>query len=236
MARKDLLGQKFNRLTVIDWDSEKHRWRCKCDCNTDTYASSNQLTKGNKKSCGCLDREKARERAINRNKKMAKYCDYEVQEDYVIMYTPKGDAFLIDLEDLPKLKEISCYMDKEGYVICSKNGKRKKLHRLLTNAPKNKKVDHKNHDKSDNRKSNLRFVTNQQNQMNRSANKGSVSGKAGVTYCKPTGKWAAQITVNKKRINLGTYENKEDAIKVRIEAENKYFGEFSFTNSMNDIF
>ena len=30
--RKDLTGQKFNRLTVIDWDSEKRKWRCKCDC------------------------------------------------------------------------------------------------------------------------------------------------------------------------------------------------------------
>lgn len=232
--RKDLTGQKFNRLTVIDWDSEKRKWRCKCDCGNEsfTYVSSSNLTSNHTKSCGCLDKENRRKRAIERNKKMAKYCDYEVQEDYVIMYTPKGESFLVDLEDFYKIKFLSCSIDDKGYVVCKTSRKNRfGLHRFVTNAPKGMKVDHKNHDTTDNRKDNLRVVTNQQNQMNRKANKNNISGKAGVTYFKPNGKWRACICVNKKIIHLGTFDNKEDAIKARVEAENKYYGEFSYTNS-----
>ena len=103
--RIDLTGKKFNRLTVIDWDGDKHKWRCECDCGNEKYCyvESYKLTHNTTKSCGCLDKESRRNRAIERNKNNAKYCDYEIQEDYVIMYTPKGDMFLIDIEDLYKI-------------------------------------------------------------------------------------------------------------------------------------
>ena len=44
------------------------------------------------------------------------------------------------------------------------------------------------------------------------------------------GTWNAQIYCNGKYINLGTYKAKEDAIKARKEAEEKYFGEFTHKN------
>ena len=40
------------------------------------------------------------------------------------------------------------------------------------------------------------------------------------------------IVLNKKKIDLGIFENKEDAIKARKEAEEKYYGEYSYDNSM----
>ena len=45
-------------------------------------------------------------------------------------------------------------------------------------------------------------------------------------------KWIANITLNKKRIQLGGFENLEDAIKARKQAEERYFGEYSYDNSM----
>ena len=54
--------------------------------------------------------------------------------------------------------------------------------------------------------------------------------------------WVAQIGVGinpkngkKKTYYLGSYQNKEDAIKAREEAERKYFGEYSYTNSRLDV-
>lgn len=60
MKRIDLTGQTFNHLTVIEL-SEKtdnagaRMWKCRCDCGNITYTSSNKLTSGKKKSCGCAN-------------------------------------------------------------------------------------------------------------------------------------------------------------------------------------
>ena len=44
---------------------------------------------------------------------------------------------------------------------------------------------------------------------------------------KRDGVWAARITVNKHRIHIGSFSNKEDAIVARLQAEAKYFGKFA---------
>lgn len=56
----NLVGQKFNRLTVIEKDGhmgKKVLWKCLCDCGNETHVSTNDLTSGNTKSCGCFNRE-----------------------------------------------------------------------------------------------------------------------------------------------------------------------------------
>ena len=55
--------------------------------------------------------------------------------------------------------------------------------------------------------------------------KANTSGVKGVSR-KKNGKWLAQITFKRKAYNLGTYERKEDAIKVRKEAEEKLHKNF----------
>jgi hypothetical protein len=93
-------------------------------------------------------------------------------------------------------------------------------------------VDHIRHKRYDNRKSELRIIDNSKNQMNSVIKKNNTSGCKGVSWDKRAGKWYAYINVNKKRINLGKYINFEDAVKVRKGAEEKYFGEYSYDNSM----
>ena len=54
---KDLTGQKFNSLTVLEFShrkEEKYFWKCKCDCGNETIVESYRLRKGLTKSCGCL--------------------------------------------------------------------------------------------------------------------------------------------------------------------------------------
>lgn len=81
-------------------------------------------------------------------------------------------------------------------------------------------------------KQNLRIVTNQQNNINKCISKNNTSGCTGVYYIKNENKWTAGIGVNNKYIYLGCFDNFEDAFKARKEAEEKYFGEFSYDNSM----
>lgn len=115
-----------------------------------------------------------------------------------------------------------------GYIQFSVLGKLYLGHRLAWlyeygHFPE-KHLDHINHDKTDNRIYNLREVTNQDNHKNRTKQSNNTSGINGVYYRKDRNKWTSMITINGKIKCLGYFKDKEDAIKVRKEAEieNKY--------------
>ena len=67
--------------------------------------------------------------------------------------------------------------------------------------------------------------------MNQKQRENTSSGVTGVTWKNREQKWIARINIDGKEIYLGSYTNKEDAIKARREAEDKYFGEYSYNNS-----
>lgn len=146
----------------------------------------------------------------------------------LILYDGRGNErarALIDLDDVEKIKQYKwCY--SIGYVGCDELKIR--LHRFIMNSDKDAVVDHINGNKLDNRKCNLRICSQQQNTMNTCMHSNNTSGYKGVTWDKNRNKWIAQITVNYKNIHLGRYENIEDAIKARKEAEVKYFGEYRY--------
>jgi hypothetical protein len=103
------------------------------------------------------------------------------------------------------------------------------------NCPNGMVVDHINGNPSDNRKQNLRIVTQHQNAMNARLNINNTSGTTGVSWDKENNKWIAAIGVNNKNIKLGRFINIEDAIKARKEAEDKYFGEYKRAYQDNRI-
>lgn len=81
-------------------------------------------------------------------------------------------------------------------------------------------IDHINGDKLDNRLANLRLVDTATNQRNKPRTHKNTSGVVGVTFHKGTGRWAAKIGIGNRRTEwLGTYENFEDAVAARREAE-----------------
>ncbi len=61
---KDLTGQRFGRLTVIEYShthGKRAYWKCRCDCGNYSVAMGKNLLSGKTKSCGCLMRERAAE-------------------------------------------------------------------------------------------------------------------------------------------------------------------------------
>lgn len=86
----------------------------------------------------------------------------------------------------------------------------------------NKVIDHINGNHYDNTIENLRLVTQSENNKNLSTPKDNTSGHIGVGWVKLSRKWRATIRANGKYMHLGTFNNKEDAIKARKEAEKKY--------------
>ena len=60
---RDLTGQRFGRLVVLEKTSQRKNkkvvWKCKCDCGNITYVVGGSLVGNKTKSCGCLNKEKA---------------------------------------------------------------------------------------------------------------------------------------------------------------------------------
>lgn len=113
--------------------------------------------------------------------------------------------------------------NNKGYINIEIDSKSYKAHRLawfyVNGQFPDGDIDHINHVKSDNRLSNLRVVTNQQNCMNRSMTDLNTSGAVGVHWCKTNSKWVASIGLNGKRLTLGKFKDKSKAISVRKKAE-----------------
>lgn len=117
-----------------------------------------------------------------------------------------------------------------GYACTYIDSDRVPMHRFIMNPPKDKVVDHIDRDITNNLESNLRICTNQENAFNKSLSKRNKSGVAGVFWSEKDNKWQAFIKKDNKLKYLGSFKLKEDAISARLEAEKKYFGEFSPNN------
>ena len=113
-----------------------------------------------------------------------------------------------------------------NYIHIAIDGNRYAAHRLaflyMNGAFPVNQVDHKKHIKKDNRWSEMREATNQENGKNRSLNKNNKSGASGVRWNKSLQKWLSTIRVNGNEIYLGCFPIKEDAIKARKAADKEY--------------
>ena len=62
MNKRDLVGQRFGKLTVVEDSGQRaHRsvvWRCRCDCGGEALVTTGKLTGGVTVDCGCVPRER----------------------------------------------------------------------------------------------------------------------------------------------------------------------------------
>jgi hypothetical protein len=117
------------------------------------------------------------------------------------------------------------------------NGKQKtiRLHHVILGFPKNSyQIDHINGNGLDNRIENLRFCTNQQNQMNQKKRNGTTSKYKGVYFNVPKNKWSAYINLNGENIYLGSYIKETSAAIAYNEAAIRHFKNFSQLNIIED--
>lgn len=236
---KNICGQHFGRLTVLERvknyikpsGSQVAQWLCKCTCGTKVIVRGDALRSGAIKSCGCLHRETA----SKQGKSMKKYNIYDLSGEYGVGYTSNtNEPFYFDLEDYKKIKDFYWYVSEDGYILAPQSNSSKQilLHRLIMDAKEDELVDHIKHRKFDNRKTKLRIVNKNQNAMNAVLPSNNTSGVKGVYWIKQNNKWLASIKVNQKQIYLGYFTEFNDAVIARKQAEEKYFGEYSYDNSM----
>ena len=227
-VKEDLTGKTFGRLTVL-YQDEDHinsitgkrsaRWVCECSCEEHTIKSilGSELRTGGTQSCGCLARENTSMRSKKENKK-------DLSGEYGVIWTINtNEEVYFDLEDAAEILKHSWSKNDQGYAITAIDGKHIKMHIFLGM----KWHDHHNQNKLDNRKENLWPCTMEENNRNVPKGKNNTSGFIGVHYDNRRNNYVASICVSRKRIYLGAYENKEDAVVARLKAESKYFKDFA---------
>ena len=224
---EDLTGKIFGRLTVLkrveDYVFESGermvQWLCECSCSehNKVVVTRSNLKNGNTRSCGCLQKEFI----ASINKKENKF---DLSGKYGVLWETNTDKEVyFDLCNADKILQHSWHEDSCGYTATCIGKVEVRMHAFLGC----KGYDHKNRNKKDNRLSNLRPCTTQQNLYNKSKPKRNTSGIMGVSWHKFSHKWMARLHINHQCVYLGIYTNKDDAIRARLNAEVKYFGEFA---------
>lgn len=128
----------------------------------------------------------------------------------------------LDKEFKYLLKEWSFSDNGAGYPVAYINSKKTYLHQFIMGKKEGFVIDHINRNPLDNRRKNLRFVTQRQNCLNRSINKNNTSGHTGVIFDSRIKKWCARISPFNKSIHIGSFSELKDAINARKTAELKY--------------
>lgn len=234
---KDITGQRFGRLTVIERvpnPVHKNRieahWRCICDCGNEVIATGSHLRTGHTTSCGCYRKD-------NSANMQKKYNKYDLSGEYGICYSSNtDDVILFDIEDYDKIKDYcwsvavpkKCYNYKRVVAIKT-HGVVIKMHRIIMGITNpDCKIDHKNRNPLDNRKSNLRICTTEQNNWNTPPKH---DGYKGVSQ--DHNRWVAKIREDGKQITIGRFDTAEEAALAYNEKAKELFGEFAYLNNIN---
>jgi AP2 domain/HNH endonuclease len=148
----------------------------------------------------------------------------------------QGQFALVDDADFDRLSAHSWHVHKttSGDFYAARTGCRPRQRKILMHRelfPGVSEVDHKNRNKLDNRRSNLRPATHTQNLGNSGRPKHNTSGFKGASLDKRSGKWKAQIQVASKSVWLGSFDTRLAAARAYDTAAKKQFGEFACLNS-----
>lgn len=201
-GQRDIAGQRFGRLVAVESTQLRDSsgttvWRCRCDCGNEVQTSLSQLTRGYKKSCGCLGHPKVQNlqgqqfgdltAVESAGKKDGLYlwrcrcaCGKEtvVRQNYLLNGKTKSCGCLQAKVVLDNMK----FVDGTSVTRLEKTGKRL----ISTNS----------------------------------------SGHNGVHWSKGAQRWIAQIGFKGKTYHLGSFRIIEDAVEARKKAEDRLYGEF----------
>lgn len=227
---RDIAGKQFGYLVAIEPTGEKNRkdilWRCECHCGKEAVYTATQLLTGRALSCGCLK--------IEQLKNYNKYIDgtslrQSLEDQIYSKRSPSGYTGVTEkrgkwhayIKYKGQRFSLGSYSDLNDAVKARARGKElvimdamgllnfyEELHKDDPEQPSRAKV------KSENKQLKKEKVPSDILPATRSNN---TSGYPGVHRKRK--KWEARITYKKITYNLGVFENNEDALNARKEAE-----------------
>ena len=139
---------------------------------------------------------------------------------------------LVDARDAARVQGLNWYLHPKGYAAHRSTAIGHVLmHRyILGLQPGDPDVDHKDGDKLNNRRKNLRRAGRSRNMANQRKTRGTSQYK-GVSWSAERSKWQAHICVDKKRTYLGRFDDERDAARAYNVAAIKAFGAFAKVNA-----
>jgi hypothetical protein len=154
----------------------------------------------------------------------------------------QGQVATVDDEDYPQLSAYKWHAHETSHGFYAHHSVRLEtgeyrtiaMHRMVMGLEfgDNRQVDHINHNGLDNRRSNLRVCTLEQNIRNqRKKRRKATSSFKGVSLHKP-GRWRAVIRANGRQVHLGLFNSEHDAAAAYNAAAVRYFGEFANPNKI----
>ena len=167
---------------------------------------------------------------------------WHTYEGTTILFDINGKEIYIDTEDFDRVNRITWRahpptrgrdINDTWYAFGGKWDKENRkwkhyaLHRYIMGVIDNEdiQIDHIDLDGLNNKKMNLRHATQTENARHKSLYKNNEIGFTGVRQL--GNRYEARIRVSGKLITLGICDDIEEAKRLRLEAEKKYFGKFS---------
>lgn len=210
--RKVNVGDQVGRLTLIakvgKTSNGSYIYECLCVCGNTKRVQSSSLNSGLVQSCGCLFKEVHSERLKTHGKSKIKDREYGA---WIAMksrcYNPNNEYFEI--------------YGGRGITVCDEwLNSFETFFRDMGCCPDGFSLDRENPNKGY-CKDNCRWASASLQARNKRTLARNKSGVSGVTFHSKHQKWQASITFKGKQTYLGLFENKEDAISARKNAEIK---------------
>lgn len=147
----------------------------------------------------------------------------------------KGHFAQVDDEDYDRVIQHCWIHSENGYAMGRVGDAHAYLHKFVMNCTDDVQVDHRDRDRLNCQKDNLRPATTQQNNCNApKPQTENGTGYRGVDR-RESGRFRASIRVDYKKIALGTYDDAVSAAKAYDAGAKRYHGEFALLNFPEEV-
>lgn len=153
---------------------------------------------------------------------------------YRIIGLGNGYTVAVDSFNYEWLNQFAWWLNDSGYAI--RNQKPARMHRVIVEKMIGKQlkpsehIDHIDGNPLNNRQSNLRVVTNQQNRYNQRPKPGASSRYKGVFFNKEKRRWCTKINADKIEYTIGYFDDEIEAALAYDSAAIQLQGEFAWLN------
>ena len=225
------IGNVYGYLKVLEQDKNRKRYylcECQhCDNKTKKYIRKDHLLNGDTISCGCAIHEGVKKKREDDRK--IKNQQYIEGNTLYVKCSNSNNYFMCDICDKKYVDAHTWYENDLGY-ICARDSNNKiiRFHRYIfgfknqNRGNKYNVIDHIDGNPKNNTRENLKICNQIDNMKNIKIRKNNTTGYVGVEYVERLNRYHAYITANKQYFQLGYYENLEDAVKARRDAEKKF--------------